>query len=51
MGISNVHGGRHHPTAAMVPRSRRRRTQQSTSKIVDKSILFKVEDLIVFTIY
>jgi hypothetical protein len=45
------HGARRRPTAAMVPRPRRRRTQQSTNMIVDKSMLLKVEDLIVFTIY
>jgi hypothetical protein len=45
------HDGHHRPTAAMVPRPRRRRTQQSTNMIVDKSMLLKVEDLIVFTIY
>jgi hypothetical protein len=35
----------------MVPRPLRHRTQQSTNMIVDKSMLLKVEDLIVFTIY
>jgi hypothetical protein len=35
----------------MAPRPRRRRAQQSTNMIVDKSMLLKVEDLIVFTIY
>jgi len=35
----------------MVPRPRRRRTQQSANMISDKSMLFKVEDIIVFTIY
>jgi hypothetical protein len=37
--------------AAMVPRPRRHRTQQLTNMIVDKSMLLKVEDLIVFAIY
>jgi hypothetical protein len=37
--------------AAMVPRPRRRRTQQSANMISDKSMLFKVEDIIVFTFY
>ncbi len=45
------HGGRRRPTAAMAPHPRRRRAQQSTNMIVDKSMLLKVEDLIVFTIY
>ena len=45
------HGSRRRPTAAMAPRPRRRRAQQSTNMIVDKSMLLKVEDLIVFTIY
>ena len=40
------HGGRRRPTAAMVPRPRRRRTQQSANMISDKSVLFKVEDVI-----
>jgi len=31
----------------MIPRLRRRRTQQSTNMIVDKSMLLKVEDIIV----
>jgi hypothetical protein len=35
----------------MVPRPRRRRTQQSANMISDKSVLFKVEDIIVFTFY
>jgi len=35
----------------MVPRPQRRRTQQSANMIADKSMLLKVEDLIVFTIY
>jgi hypothetical protein len=35
----------------MVPSPQRRRTQQSTNMIGDKSMLLKVEDVIVFTIY
>jgi hypothetical protein len=37
--------------AAMVPHPRHRRTQKSANMISDKSMLFKVEDIIVFTIY
>jgi hypothetical protein len=35
----------------MVPRPQRHLTQQSTNMIGDKSMLLKVEDIIVFTIY
>jgi len=45
-----ANGGRRRPMATMVPHPRRRRTQQSTNMIVDKSIMLKVEDIIVFTI-
>jgi hypothetical protein len=38
------------PMAAMVPRPRRRRTQQSANMMRDKSMSLKLEDIIVFTI-
>jgi hypothetical protein len=37
--------------AAMVPRPRRRRTQQSGNMMRNKSMSLKLEDIIVFTIY
>ena len=45
------HGGRRRPTAAMVPPPRRRRIQQSANMLCDKSMLLKLENIIVFTIY
>jgi hypothetical protein len=39
------------PMAAMVPRPRRRRTQQSANMMRNKSMSLKLEDIIVFTIY
>jgi hypothetical protein len=45
------HGGRRCPTAAMVPRPRRRRTQQSANMMRNKSMSLKLEDIMVFTIY
>jgi hypothetical protein len=35
----------------MVPRLQHRRTQQSANMMRDKSMLLKLEDIIVFTIY
>jgi hypothetical protein len=35
----------------MVPHPRRRRTEQSAKMISDKSMLLKVEDIVVLTIY
>ena len=40
---------RHRPTAAMVPRPRRRRTQQSANMMSVKPVLKTLEDIIVFT--
>jgi hypothetical protein len=37
--------------AAMVPRPRRRRAQQSANMMRNKSMLLKLEEIIVFTIY
>jgi hypothetical protein len=45
------HGGRRHPTAAMVPCPRRRHTQQLTNMMRDKSMSFKLDNIIVLTIY
>jgi hypothetical protein len=45
------HGGRHCPTAAMVPSSRYRHMQQLASMMRNKTMLLKLENIIVFTIY
>ncbi len=45
------HGGCRCPMAAMVPRPRHRRTQQSANMMLDMSMSLKLEDIIVFTIY
>jgi hypothetical protein len=45
------HGGRHRPTAAMVPSSRHRLIQQLANMLRNKSMLLKLENILVFTIY
>jgi hypothetical protein len=45
------HGGRRHPTAAMVPRPWRRRIQQSVNMLCDKSMSLKLKNIFVITIY
>jgi hypothetical protein len=45
------HGGRHHPMAAIVPSSRHRHVQQLANMLRNKSMLLKLENVIVFTIY
>jgi hypothetical protein len=45
------YGSHRRPMAAMVPHPRRHRTQQSANMMHDKSMLLKLEDIIVFTIY
>jgi hypothetical protein len=45
------HGGRHYPMAATVPSPRHRRIQQLANMLHDKSMLLKLEIIIVFTIY
>jgi hypothetical protein len=44
-------GGCHCPMAAMVPSPRHRCTQQLANMLRDKSMLLKLENIIVFTIY
>jgi hypothetical protein len=39
------HGGRHHPTAIMVPHSRRQGIQQSVNMLHNRSMLSKLEYL------
>jgi hypothetical protein len=41
------HGGRHCPTAAMVPSSRHCHIQQLANMLHDKSVLLKLENIIV----
>jgi hypothetical protein len=45
------HGGHHCPMAAMVPFPRHCRIQQLANMLHDKSMLLKLENIIVFTIY
>jgi hypothetical protein len=45
------HGSRHSPTAAMVPSSRHGHIQQLANMLRNKSMLLKLENIIVFTIY
>jgi hypothetical protein len=45
------HGGHHHPTAAMVPSLQHCHIQQSAIMLRDKSMLLKLENVIVFTKY
>jgi hypothetical protein len=45
------HGGRHCPMAAMVPSPRHRRIQQLANMMCDKSMLLKLKNIIVFTMY
>jgi hypothetical protein len=45
------HGGRHCLMAAMVPSPRHRCIQQLANKLCNKSMLLKLENIIVFTIY
>jgi hypothetical protein len=45
------HGGRHRPTAAMVPSSQYPHIQQLANMMRNKSMLLKLENIIVFTIY
>jgi hypothetical protein len=45
------HGGCHCPTVAMVPSSQHRHIQQLANLLRDKSMLTKLENIIVFTIY
>jgi hypothetical protein len=45
------HGSRRRPTAAMVPSPRHRRIQQLANMLHDKSLMLKLENIIVFTMY
>ncbi len=45
------HGGRHPCMAAMVPSPQHRRIQQLANMQHDKSMLLKLENIIVFSIY
>jgi hypothetical protein len=45
------HGGRHRLTAAMVPSPQHRRIQQLANMQCNKSMLLKLENIIVFAIY
>jgi hypothetical protein len=45
------HGGRYCPMAAMVPSSWHRHIQQLANMLGDKSMLLKLENIIVFTIH
>ena len=45
------HGSRRRPTAAMVPHSRRQDIQQSTNILCDKSMSFKLKNILFITIY
>ncbi len=45
------HGGHRRPTAAMVPFSRHRDIWQSANMLRDKSMLLKIENIFVITIY
>jgi hypothetical protein len=45
------HGGCHHPTATMVPSSRHRHIQQLVNMLCGKSMLLKLENINVFTIF
>jgi hypothetical protein len=45
------HGGRHLPTAAMVPSPRHYRIQQLANMLHDKSMSLKLENIVVFTMY
>ncbi len=45
------HGGRRRPTAEMVPHSQRRDNQQSANMLCDKSMSFKLENILFITIY
>jgi hypothetical protein len=45
------HGGCHCPMAVMVPSPRHRRMQQSANVLRNKSLLLKLENIIIFTIY
>jgi hypothetical protein len=45
------YGGCHRPTAAMVPSPRHRHIQQLANMLRNKSMLLKLENITVFTIY
>ena len=45
------YGGRRCPMAKMVPHSRRRDNQQSANMLCDKSMSFKLENILFITIY
>jgi hypothetical protein len=45
------HGGCHCPMAAMVPSPRHHRIQQLANILRNKSMLLKLENIIVFTMY
>jgi hypothetical protein len=45
------HGGGHCPTPAMVPSPWHRRIKQLANMLCNKSMLLKLEDIIVFPIY
>jgi hypothetical protein len=45
------HGGRHRPTAAMVPHSRRGDIRQSANMLHKKSMSLKIENMFAITIY
>ena len=45
------HGGHHRPTAVMVPSSRHHHVQQLANMLRNKSMLLKLENISVFTIY
>jgi hypothetical protein len=44
------HGGRHCPMSPMVPSSRHRRVKQLANMLHNKSMLLKLENIIIFTI-
>ena len=45
------HGSRRRPTAEMVPHSQRRDNQQSANMLCDKSMSFKLENILFITIF
>jgi hypothetical protein len=45
------HGGHHCPMATMVPSCQHCRIQQLANMLRDKSVLLKLENIIVFTMY
>jgi hypothetical protein len=53
MGLhaSMDHEGRHCPTAAMGPRSRRQSIQQSANILCNSSMLLKLENILIINVY